>query len=118
MGGSTTACFALTQEKTWTALLEGKLGASYWVGNFGRPGNNSNHHVLQFKQILKKPDLKDAKTVLIMLGVNDFVAYLISSERYVNSTNQELDRLAFQHIPNEDLPFYKKLTLYLSLIHI
>ena len=51
-GGSTTACFALTDSKTWTALLDKKMGDSYWVGNFGRPGNSSNHHVLQFKHML------------------------------------------------------------------
>ncbi|MBC8753032.1 SGNH/GDSL hydrolase family protein [Kordia sp. YSTF-M3] len=111
-GGSTTACFALTQEKTWSALLEEKLGDSYWVGNFGRPGNSSNHHVLQFEHILKKEELKDAKTVLIMQGVNDLVGYLISSERYLNLPKQKLKRIAFQHVPDENIPFYKKLTLY------
>lgn len=111
-GGSTTACFALTQEKTWSALLEKKLGDSYWVGNFGRPGNSSNHHVLQFEHILEKPELNDTKTVLIMQGVNDFVAYLISSERYINSPEKKLKKFSFQHIPDDHLPFYKQLTLY------
>ncbi|EDP97365.1 SGNH/GDSL hydrolase family protein [Kordia algicida OT-1] len=111
-GGSTTACFALTQQKTWSALLEKKMGNSYWVGNFGRPGNSSNHHTLQFKHVLEKPELSDTKTVLIMQGVNDFVAYLISSERYLNSPEQKLKKFAFQHIPDDHLPFYKRLTLY------
>ena len=111
-GGSTTACFALTDSKTWTALLDKKMGDSYWVGNFGRPGNSSNHHVLQFKHMLEKPELSDAKTVLIMQGVNDFVAYLISSERYLNSPDNKLKRFAFQHIPDDHLPFYKQFTLY------
>lgn len=111
-GGSTTACFALTQSKTWPALLEKKLGDSYWVGNFGRPGNSSNHHVLQFKHILEKPELKDTKTVVIMQGVNDFVAYLVSSESYLKASNEQLKRFAFQHIPDDYLPFYKRFTLY------
>ena len=111
-GGSTTACFALTQEKTWSALLEKKLGNHYWVGNFGRPGNSSNHHVLQFEHILKKSELDDVKTVVIMQGVNDFVAYLISDERYINSPNTKLKKFSFQHIPDDHLPFYKQLTLY------
>jgi len=99
-GGSTTACFALTQEKTWSALLEKKLGDSYWVGNFGRPGN------------MEKPELNNTKTVVIMQGVNDFVAYLISSERYLNSPEQKLKKFSFQHIPDDHLPFYKQLNLY------
>jgi len=111
-GGSTTACFALTQSKTWPALLEKKLGNSYWVGNFGRPGNSSNHHILQFEHILKKPELSDVKTVLIMQGVNDFVGYLISEEQYINLPEEKLKYIAFQHLPDENIPFYKKLTLY------
>lgn len=111
-GGSTTACFALTQEKTWSALLEKSLGNSYWIGNFGRPGNNSSHHALQFKYTLDKPELNDTKTVIIMQGVNDFVAYLISPERYIHLPEDKLKRFAFQHSPNDHLPFYKRLTLY------
>lgn len=111
-GGSTTACFALTQYKTWPALLEKNLGNSYWVGNFGRPGNNSSHHVLQFQHVLDKPELEDTKTVLVMQGVNDFVGYLVSSERYLNSSENKLKYFAFQHVPNDYLPFYKCLTLY------
>lgn len=111
-GGSTTACFALTQSKTWSALLEKKLGDSYWVGNFGRPGNSSNHHVLQFEHMLKKEELSDVKTVLIMQGVNDLVGYLISPERYLNLPDKKLKNIAFQHIPDGNIPFYKKLTLY------
>jgi len=111
-GGSTTACFALTQEKTWSALLEKNLGDSYWVGNFGRPGNNSSHHALQFKYTLDKPELSDTKIVVIMQGVNDFVAYLISADRYINLPEKRLKRFAFQHVPNDHLPFYKRFTLY------
>ncbi|WAC03774.1 SGNH/GDSL hydrolase family protein [Lacinutrix neustonica] len=111
-GGSTTACFALTQSKTWPALLENKLGPSYWVGNFGRPGNSSNHHILQFEHILNKEALSNVHTVLIMQGVNDLVGYLISSEQYINSPKPKLKRIAFQHLPDGNLPFYKKFTLY------
>ncbi|WP_298508436.1 GDSL-type esterase/lipase family protein [uncultured Kordia sp.] len=111
-GGSTAACFALTQEKTWPALIEKKLGNEYWIGNFGRPGNNSTHHVLQFKHMLEKPELKDTKTVLVMQGVNDLVAYLISSDRYLNLPELKLKKFAFQHIPDDYLPWYRQLTLY------
>ena len=111
-GGSTTACFALTQEKTWTALLEKKLNNKLWIGNFGRPGNSSNHHVLQLEYMLKKSELKDTKTVLIMQGVNDLVGYLISPERYLHSTKEQLKKFAFQHLPDDHLPFYKQFTLY------
>ncbi|AXG69447.1 GDSL-like lipase/acylhydrolase family protein [Kordia sp. SMS9] len=112
LGGSTAACFALTQEKAWPALTEKKLGNQYWVGNFGRPGNNSNHHVLQLAQLLEKPALKDTKTVLVMQGVNDLVAYLISKDRYLHLPELHLKKFAFQHVPDDHLPWYKQLTLY------
>lgn len=111
-GGSTTACFALSQENTWTALLEKKLGDTYWVGNFGRPGNYSNHHVLQFQHILNKKELKDVNTVLILQGVNDFIGYLISPERYLNSSEDYLNKIAFQHLPNSKYSFLERLVLY------
>ncbi|MHA7057569.1 SGNH/GDSL hydrolase family protein [Aquimarina sp. M1] len=111
-GGSTTACFALSQQLTWTALLEKKLGDSYWVGNFGRPGTSSNHHVLQFKHILAKPELEDVKTALILQGGNDFVGYLVSPQRYVNSSGSQLKKIAFQHLPKKEYSFLQKLVLY------
>ena len=111
-GGSTTACFALSQNKTWTALLEKKLGSEYWVGNFARPGNNSNHHILQFKHILKKPELNDVKTVIIMQGVNDFLGFLGLKENYLNSKTEQLKPLAFQIYPKENIPFIKRLNIY------
>lgn len=116
-GGSTTACFALTQEKTWTALLERKLGDDFWVGNFGRPGNSSNHHVLQFKHMLEKSELKEVKTVLVMQGINDFVGYLVSSEKYLDYPENKIEKIAFQHTPpSKEASFRQKSTLY-RLLH-
>jgi lysophospholipase L1-like esterase len=112
LGGSTTICSALTQEKTWTALLDKKLGTDYWVGNFGRSGNSSNHHVVQFQHILDKPELQDTKIVLLLVGVNDCRGYLFSKEKYLNMSNLEIKRGAFKHIPNAELPFFRRLTLY------
>lgn len=112
LGGSTTICSVLTQEKTWTALLDKKLGDDYWVGNFGRPGNSSNHHILQFKHILDKPELKDTETVLILVGVNDCRGYLISQEKYMHMPEIHIKKSAFEHIPNTELSFLKSLTLY------
>jgi len=112
IGGSTTACFALTQTKTWTALLQQKLGADYWIGNFGRPGNSSNHHVQQIEHLLDKKKLNDANTVIIMQGVNDFIGYITFKDRYLNSTDYEIRELAFKHIPNKYLPFPQNINLY------
>jgi lysophospholipase L1-like esterase len=111
-GGSTTICSVLTQEKTWTALLDKKLGDSYWVGNFARSGNSSNHHVFQFQHILDKPELKDTKIVLMLVGVNDCRGYLISQDKYMHMPDIEVKKRAFKHIPNSELPFLRRLTLF------
>ncbi|WP_420571742.1 SGNH/GDSL hydrolase family protein [Kordia sp.] len=111
-GGSTTICSVLSQEKTWTALLDKKLGGSYWVGNFARSGHSSNHHVLQFQHILDKPELKDAEIALILVGVNDCRGYLISQEKYMYMPELNIKRMAFRHVPNSELPFPKNLTLF------
>jgi len=112
IGGSTTICSVLTQEKTWPALLDKKLGNAYWVGNFARSGNSSNHHIVQLQHILDKPELKDTKTVLMLVGVNDCRGYLISPEKYMHMPDLEVKKSAFMHIPNSDLPFLRGLTLF------
>ncbi|WP_044400316.1 GDSL-type esterase/lipase family protein [Lacinutrix sp. Hel_I_90] len=112
IGGSTTICAVLTQEKTWTALLDKKLGDSYWVGNFARSGNSSNHHVFQFQHILDKPELKDTKIVLMLVGVNDCRGYLISPDKYMHMPDIDVKKRAFKHIPNSELPFLKRQTLF------
>ena len=111
IGGSTTICSVLTQEKTWTAVLDKKLGDSYWVGNFANSGNSSNHHVFQFKHILDKPELRDTKTVLMLVGVNDCRGYLISKDKYMHMPDIEVKKSAFKHVPNSELPFLERLTL-------
>ncbi|MHA7057568.1 SGNH/GDSL hydrolase family protein [Aquimarina sp. M1] len=112
IGGSTTICSVLTQEKTWTALLDKKLGDSYWVGNFARSGNSSNHHIVQFQHILDKPELRDTKIVLMLVGVNDCRGYLISPDKYMHMPDVEVKKSAFKHIPNSELPFLRRLTLF------
>ena len=111
-GGSTTICSVLTQEKTWTALLDTKLGDSYWVGNFARSGNSSNHHVVQFQHILDKPELKDTKIALILVGVNDCRAYLLSQDKYINMPVLDIKKSAFEHIPKTESSFLSRLTLF------
>ncbi len=112
LGGSTAACFALTQGKDWPTLIDKKLGDQFWVGNFGRPGNNSNHHVFQMQQLLENPALHDLNTVLIMQGVNDLVAFLISEDQYLNLPETKVKRFAFQHVPDDNVPWFKRFTLY------
>lgn len=73
VGGSTTECLYLDQTEVWTSLLERKLSEAkhkaIWVGNLGRSGRNTRHHLLQLKYFL--PQLPKIDAVLILAGVND-----------------------------------------------
>ncbi len=73
VGGSTTECLYLDQTEVWTSLLEKKLSEakhkSIWVGNVGRSGRNTRHHILQLKYLL--PQLPKIDAVLLLAGVND-----------------------------------------------
>lgn len=111
-GGSTTICSALSQDKIWTAHLDKKLGDNYWVGNFGKVGNSSNHHLFQFEHILDKPELADVKTVLILVGVNDCRGFLKSKDLYINMSDSDIKKSAFTHLPNSELFFFQRLNLY------
>jgi lysophospholipase L1-like esterase len=111
IGGSTTACYSLDQNKTWTALLEEKLGEEYWVGNFGKPGSFSSHHVLQLEEITTYHDLPNIERVIIMMGVNDFSASLTDPSKYIGLSNFDIKINAFKSIPDSVLPWHRALTL-------
>lgn len=111
IGGSTTACFSLDQKYTWTALLDEKLGDNYWVGNFGKPGSFSSHHVLQLQQIIKYPNLPKIEKVIVMMGKNDFSASLIDEGQYLNLDEFNIKINSFTHLPDSEVPWLRKLTL-------
>jgi len=71
VGGSTTECSMLDDEKTWTAVLGKKLKelkSDIWINNAGLDGATTyGHNILMDDYILKlKPDM-----VLFLIGVND-----------------------------------------------
>lgn len=111
IGGSTTACFSLDQKDTWTAILEQQLGDDYWVGNFGKPGSYSTHHILQLEQLINYSNLPTIKKVIILMGKNDFSASLINEERYLKSDHFNSMINAFHHVPDSAVPWHRRLAL-------
>jgi lysophospholipase L1-like esterase len=74
VGGSTTECLYLDDEKAWPFLLENMLGRTadgtrVWVGNVGKSGMNASDHVVQVKYLL--PQLPRIDVVLLLVGIND-----------------------------------------------
>jgi lysophospholipase L1-like esterase len=73
VGGSTTICLYLDDSKAWPERLmnilnERQADRRYWVGNVGKSGLDSLHHVELLKRLR---EVKKVDCVLILCGVND-----------------------------------------------
>ena len=83
IGGSTTESIYLDQTETWPQLLQQKLGTEdlpVWVGNAGKAGTSSRHHVLQIEKLLDQHPT--VSTVVMLVGVNDLNTRLTEDEAY------------------------------------
>ena len=124
IGGSTTECNYLDQSETWQFLLQEKLNKNtqnhkVWVGNVGKGGITSRHHILQMKYLL--PQFEDIDAVIMLLGLNDLSNRLAqdihydphSLDRPGSKEKQLLE--AFSVLPvghNLALPYYKRAALW------
>ena len=71
IGGSTTECKLLDDEKTWCARLEQRLAQSFdrvWLDNAGFDGHSTFGHLILLQQVVMelKPDC-----ALFLVGIND-----------------------------------------------
>lgn len=80
LGGSTTECLYLDQSEAWPQLLQQSLGPSVWVGNVGKSGRSTRHHVVQVKHLLPQYPRIDA--IIVLAGVNDFLKRLEADRNY------------------------------------
>ncbi len=84
IGGSTTECLFLDQEKSWPYALQNKLNSlhtsKFWVGNVGKSGLSTREHYMHMKYLL--PQYPEIDTVIILVGVNDLIRRLIDDKRY------------------------------------
>jgi len=123
VGGSTTACLLLDHSERWPYLLQEKLNQAQrkhnvWVGNIGRSGHKSWHHIIQVKYLLNQYPEIDA--LIILMGINDFQMKIHQGRDYhvslfAKPESEELLREAFYRLPehrHETIPFYKRTTLW------
>jgi lysophospholipase L1-like esterase len=71
VGGSTTECFDLAEDKTWPHLLGVNLQSDFkrlWLNNAGLSGNSTFGHYILMQDYLVK--LKP-KVVIFLVGIND-----------------------------------------------
>lgn len=118
IGGSTTECLYLDQNKTWPALLEKYLNKNdnnkFQIFNGGRSGLNSNHHLMQIKKLLKNDNWIDI--IIVLEGINDLQYALSLGNYYKKEDPQSIYDKSFLISPiNNNLPFYKRSYLFMYL---
>ena len=71
IGGSTTQCFFLSDDQTWTARLGKQLEGSFhplWINNAGLDGHSTHGHLALLEDFIVK---LRPKIALFLVGVND-----------------------------------------------
>ncbi len=72
IGGSTTECLYITDRESWPwrlqDMLAEQLGRRVFVGNAGRSGHFTSHHVYQLRHYAPVPEFD---WVVVMCGIND-----------------------------------------------
>jgi lysophospholipase L1-like esterase len=116
LGGSTTECLYLSQNKTWPSLLEKYLnsgsGNKYRVFNGGRSGLNSNHHLQQIEKLVKINKWIDV--IIVLEGINDLQYALSLGNNYTKKDLQSIYDESFMVSPvNEHLSFFKRSYLFM-----
>jgi len=84
IGGSTTECLLIDQEKAWPLALQKRLNGlgrrEAWVGSAGKAGLSTREHYMHMKYLL--PQFPGVDAVIILAGCNDFMRRLIEDEKY------------------------------------
>lgn len=123
IGGSTTECLYLDQLESWPSLLEQALNTkigvnAIWVGNVGKSGTNTNHHIVQIDKILENYPKVDM--IILLIGINDFLRRLGLDEEYFLIDRQSEDyqeklmNKAFSVRPgwDDEFPLYKRTEIW------
>jgi lysophospholipase L1-like esterase len=122
LGGSTTESILNDQSRIWTTLLEQHLrqfpdGRRVWVGNMGKAGLASKHHVAQLKHVQSyDPDL-----IIVLVGSSDFMSRLKQGDEdsgtnlaYMPGSERLLEEQSFDVLPPETLLWNEPGTWYRS----
>jgi lysophospholipase L1-like esterase len=123
IGGSTTACGALDGRQTWVAQLQAILNERspkrhVWVGNLGKDGLNTRHHLVAMSRFL--PQHPKVDTILLLVGINDLLGRLAADSQFKPLTVAEIESNSnvlartFAIMPRDAVhkPWYRKLALW------
>jgi len=116
VGGSTTICVYLDDAQAWPFLLQQSLNRSLgrdavWVGNVGRPGHRTDHHVVQVEKLLAQ--YPEIDMVVLLVGINDLITNLPfagSDASLPRPDARQLIAMSFSIFPgwDDDSPWYRR----------
>lgn len=122
IGGSTTECLYLDQSKAWPHLLGVRLGSTadgrkVWVGNIGKSGTNTRHHILAMERVVPQYGIDVA---VVLIGINDFGLRIAQGaeydphflERQENHLSLLETGFAVFSEPGPGVPLYKRSRLW------
>lgn len=126
IGGSTTECLILDDSEAWPYLVQQMVNAQQshlklWVGNAGKSGHNTRHHILQVQRLLAQYERIDV--ILLLTGINDLTLRLREDTGYVpyaevsDDVRLQVVQMAFAMFPSWESvgPFYKRSELWRRL---
>lgn len=110
IGGSTTINTYLDQQETWTYQLQNNLKnkaniEKVRVGNIGKSGLSTFHHIRQLEQLL--PQYPRVDKLVFLVGIND-LQLLLSRGKYDAGSEQEILQKTFMVLPDKFHPWYKR----------
>ncbi|HEY6188756.1 MAG TPA: SGNH/GDSL hydrolase family protein [Pyrinomonadaceae bacterium] len=127
IGGSTTQCFFLNEDQTWTARLGQRLEKSFrpvWINNAGLDGHSTHGHLVLLEDYIVP---LHPKVALFLVGVNDIALSSISgwdAENVRSGIHFESFRAfvkslsAYSEVAALALNLYRSLTAYQAgLLH-
>lgn len=112
IGGSTTECFFLDDEEAWPYLVERQLNKgdkSYWIGNLGRSGLNTEHHILTLKEGINRFEGLDG--IVFLVGINDLIKDLNRGVASADKRSFEDQTFMLRTVKEDSLPFWKRLEI-------
>ena len=117
LGGSSTECLYVTDEKTWPRLLQQKLsdslGLRVFVGNGGRSGHFTLHTIEKIKNYSA---IGSFDLILVMTGINDLVTLFLENYDEREKTVGEEALFRNPYWENREGPYYTRFR-WLSELH-
>src|SRR5262245_34434568 len=126
VGGSTTECLILDDGETWPRIVQDVVNARQdripiWVGNVGKSGLSTRHHIYQVEKLLAQYPKIDA--IVLLVGVNDLTLRLARDTEYIPyekvppATLTRVFYEAFSFVPSWEgpEPLYKRSEIWRRL---